>query len=94
MCCFFAALTIIGPRAAILVWWLINIDRWNAAFSNLIWPVVGFFLAPWTTLTWVAVASGGVGGLDWVILGLGILGDIASYSGSAYGNRGYAGATA
>ena len=84
----------LGPRAAILIWWLIDIDRWNAAFSNLIWPVVGFFFAPWTTLTWVIIAPGGVSGLDWVILGIGILADVASYSGSLYGNRGYAGATA
>ncbi len=93
MCCFFAAFVFLGPRAAILVWWLIDIDRWNAAFSNLIWPVVGFFFAPWTTLTWVIIAPGGVSGLDWVILGIGILADVASYSGSLYGNRGYAGAT-
>jgi hypothetical protein len=94
MCCFFAALVLIGPRAAILIWWLIDIDRWNAAFSNLIWPVVGFFFAPWTTLTWVIIAPNGVTGLDWVILGIGVLADLASYSGSLYGNRGYAGATA
>ena len=94
MCCFFAGLVFLGPRAAILVWWLIDIDRWNAAFSNLVWPVVGFFFAPWTTLTWVIIAPGGVSGLDWVILGIGILADVASYSGSLYGNRGYAGATA
>ncbi len=94
MCCFFAALVVIGPRAAILIWWLIDIDRWNAAFSNLIWPLVGFFFAPWTTLTWVIIAPNGVTGLDWVILGIGVLADLASYSGSLYGNRGYAGATA
>ena len=94
MCCFFAASVFLGPRAAILVWWLIDIDRWNAAFSNLIWPVVGFFFAPWTTLTWVIIAPNGVTGLDWVILGIGVLADLASYSGSLYGNRGYAGATA
>ncbi|MCZ6462198.1 MAG: hypothetical protein O6705_08200 [Actinobacteria bacterium] len=93
MCCFFAALVFIGPRAAILIWWLIDIDRWNAAFSNLIWPVIGFFFAPWTTLSWVIIAPGGVSGLDWVILGIGILADVASYSGSLYGNRGYASAT-
>ncbi len=90
MCCFFSALAILGPRAAALVWWLVDMDRWEAAFSNFFWAFIGFLFAPWTTLAWVAVASRGVVGFDWIILGLGILADAASYSGSLYGNKGYA----
>ena len=36
---------------------------------------------------WVAVASGGITGFDFVIVGLGIFIDIASYSSSAWYNR-------
>ena len=36
---------------------------------------------------WVSVAAGGVVGFDWVILGLGVVADIASYSANAYERR-------
>jgi succinate dehydrogenase/fumarate reductase cytochrome b subunit len=87
MCCFFTVLVFIGPRAAILVWWLISPNRWEAAFDSFIWPFLGFIFAPWTTLMWVSVASGGITGFDYVIVGLGIFIDIASYSSSAWYNR-------
>lgn len=92
MCCFFTALVLAGPRAAILIWWLINTTRWQLAFSNFFWAFLGFLFAPWTTLAWVVVWSpGGLTGFDWFILALGILADIASYSGGVYGNRRSAG---
>jgi hypothetical protein len=88
MCCFFTSLVFLGPRAAILVWWLIDTTRWEAAFSSFWWAFLGFLFAPWTTLMWAAVARGGVTGFDYVIIGLGIFADIASYAGSGYTNRG------
>lgn len=87
MCCFFTSLVLLGPRAAILVWWLIDQERWELAFSNFFWPLFGFILAPWTTLMWVSVAGNGVEGFDWIILGVGILADVASYGSGAWGNR-------
>ena len=88
MCCFFATLLTLGPRAAILVWWLIDTARWEAAFSSFIWAFLGFIFLPWTTLAWVAVWSpGGLTGFDWVILALGVFIDIASYASSEYGRR-------
>ena len=88
MCCFFTVLVFLGPRAAILVWWLIQPARWEAAFSSFWWAFLGFLFAPWTTLMWAAVAAGGVTGFDWVILGLGVLADVLSYTSGAWGNRG------
>ncbi|MGB5566885.1 MAG: hypothetical protein WBN93_11225 [Acidimicrobiia bacterium] len=88
MCCFFATLLTLGPRAAILVWWLLDTARWEAAFSSFFWAFFGFIFLPWTTLSWVAVWSpGGLTGFDWVILGLGLLLDILSYGSSEYGRR-------
>ncbi len=37
---------LIGPRATILVWWLVNQPRWNLAFDNFLWALVGFLFAP------------------------------------------------
>ena len=87
MCCFFSVLVFLGPRAAILVWWIISPARWEATFSSFFWALLGFIFAPWTTLMWASVAPGGVTGFDWVILGLGVLADLASYSANAYERR-------
>lgn len=84
MCCFFATLVFLGPRAAILIWWLINPVRWQLAFTNFIWGILGFFFLPWTTIMYVIVFPGGIVGFDWVWLGLGLLADIASYAGGGW----------
>lgn len=87
MCCMVTSLVLIGPRAAILVWGLVQPARWEATFSTFVWPLLGFLVLPWTTLMYVAVAPLGVSGFDWFWLALGVVLDIASYSGSAWGNR-------
>ncbi len=82
MCCFLAALMFFGPRLAILVWWLFQPARFTLAFGgNWFLPLLGFIFLPWTLLMYVIVAGGGVVGFDWIIVGLGLLADIASYSG-------------
>jgi hypothetical protein len=87
MCCLFTTLVLLGPRAGILIWWLIQPLRWQIAYPNFIWPLLGFFFLPWTTLMYAVVFPGGLTGFDWIWIGLGILADVASYSGAAYGNR-------
>jgi len=88
MCCAFTTLVLLGPRAAILLWWLFQPLRWQTAFQTWIWPLLGAIFVPWLTLMYVIVAPGGIVGLDWLWLGLALVADIASYSGGAYGNRG------
>ena len=87
MCCFFTTLVLLGPRAAILIWWLVQPVRWQAVFDTWIWPVLGFIFVPWTTLMYVLVAPGGVLGFDWVWIALAVVADVAMWSGGAYGNR-------
>jgi hypothetical protein len=84
MCCFFATLLFLGPRAAILIWWLVNPVRWQLAFTNFIWGILGFIFLPWTTIFYVLVFPGGIVGFDWIWLGLGLLADISSYAGGAW----------
>ena len=50
--------------------------RWNAAFQNIIWPILGFIFAPWTTMMYVLICPGGLNGIDWRLFGLGFLDDI------------------
>ena len=45
--------------------------------------MLGFLIAPWTTLMWVICAPGGVRGLDYLWIGLAIALDIATWSGGA-----------
>ncbi len=87
MCCLFTTLALLGPRAGILVWWVLQPARWDLAFGSWIWPIAGFLIAPWTTLSYVLVAPGGVNSLDWIWIAIGILLDIAFWSGGAWGNR-------
>ncbi len=87
MCCFIASLFMLGPRAAILVWWLLQPIRWNETFDTLLWPLAGFLIAPWTTLMYVAVYPGGIEGFDVVWLGIGIAMDVFSWFGGGYTNR-------
>jgi hypothetical protein len=89
MCCIITSLFLLGPRAAALIWWLINPLRFSAAFSSFIWPILGIIFLPWTTLMYLIVWSPvtGIYGLDWLWLGLGVLADIGTYTGGGYGNR-------
>ncbi len=87
MCCLVAIAAMIGPRVAILVWWLFDQVRWKAAFSSFLWVLVGFIFFPWTTLMWALVAPTGVWGFDWLWLGLAFVVDLGSYSGGALSRR-------
>jgi len=80
-------MTLIGPRFAILVWWLLDQDRWTATFSSFWIAVIGFFFAPWTTIFYMLTFPGGIEGFDWIILGIGILLDFGSYSGGVFSRR-------
>ena len=79
MCCFFTALVFLGPRAGVLVWWLINPLRFNIAFNTIILPILGIIFLPWTTLMYLIVFPGGIVGFDWLWLGLGLVADIAMH---------------
>ena len=81
MCCFLTALLIAGPRLAILVWWIYNPVYIDALFQSWIWPLLGWLFLPWTTLMYMTVAGGGIIGFDWIILGIGVFADMASYFG-------------
>ena len=87
MCCVISLLVFIGPRIAAIAWYLTDAARWNAAFSNILWPIAGVLFLPWTTLAWVWMSTGGVSGLDWIIVGLGLLLDIGSFTGGGYSRR-------
>jgi hypothetical protein len=48
--------------------------------------MLGLLFLPWTTLMYVGVEPHGMSGVDWLLLGVAFLADIATYSGG-YQNR-------
>ena len=89
MCCLLTSLFLLGPRVAIVVWWLLQPARWQVAFHNVfVWPVLGLIFLPWTTLAYVLAAPlGTLSGGCWLLVVLGLLADLISYTGGGYGNR-------
>ena len=87
MCCLFTILIFLGPRVADVTWWLVQPNRWDAAFGSIIWPILGIIFVPWTTLMYVLVSPGGLNLLDWIFLGLALFSDIAMHGGGTYFNR-------
>ena len=85
--CFCAILVLFGPRLGVLIWWLFRPAYFQAVFYTWVWPLLGLIFLPWTTLMYLIVAPGGISGFKWLWIILGLIADISSYSGSAYGNR-------
>ncbi len=85
MGCFLALLALISPRLVILILWITS-DVLSRAFDSWFLPFIGFFLLPWTTLTYVAAwdwwgAGRGVEGIEWFFVGLAFFIDLGSYAG-------------
>ena len=81
MCCLVLSAGFLGPRFALLLWWIFG-DKVDAAFSTFIWPFLGLLFLPWTTLAYV-LAWGpitDVSGMGWLLVALGFVADIATYS--------------
>lgn len=91
MCCVVAVAALIGPRVAIVLWWLLDPLRWALAFDGAwIVPVLGLFFLPWTTLVIAFLAPfGGVSGLGllWVLLALIV--DLGAYGGGYRSRRAF-----
>lgn len=87
MCCLFTILALLGPRAAAIVWWLMDPTRWNLAFNGLMVPLLGVVFLPLTTLMYVIIFPGGVDGFDWMWLALAFFLDLSTWFGGGYKNR-------
>jgi hypothetical protein len=88
MCCLALTAGVLGPRIALLAWWIFG-DKVDAAFDSWIWPLLGLLFLPWTTLAYV-IAWGplnGVSGAGWLLVALGVALDIGTYSARAAKSR-------
>ena len=76
-------------RIFLLMIWIGRPVFFNAAFSTVIIPCLGFLFLPFTTLMYVMLIQGvgGIQGLDWLWMFLAVVMDLASIGGAGYANR-------
>jgi len=84
MGCLLALLALISPRLVLFLLWIFS-SVLSRAFDSWIVPLLGFFLLPWTTLTYAAFWEWGTGrhvvGFEWFFVVLAFLIDLSSYAG-------------
>lgn len=80
MCCMLLLASGLGPRVALVAWWIFG-DKVDLAFDSWVWPLLGLLFLPWTTIMYVLMWSvvGGVSGAEWLVVALGVVLDIATY---------------
>lgn len=88
MCCLVLTAGLIGPRIALFLWWIFG-DKVDLAFDTWVWPLLGLLFLPWTTIAYVLVWSPvvGVDGAEWIVVALGFVLDVLTYSGRAARSR-------
>lgn len=83
-CCLVAMLALISPRLVLFLMAIFG-DVLSHAYSSWVIPLLGFFLLPWTTLTyalfWDWAPHHHVYGIDWFFVVLAFLVDLSSYAG-------------
>jgi hypothetical protein len=67
MCCWIVVAFAFAPRAALVLMWLFT-DQISASFGGRVLPLIGFFLMPWTTLTYTLTAPHGLNAFEIVLL--------------------------
>jgi hypothetical protein len=79
--CLLALLALISPRLVLFLLWLFS-NVLSRAFDSWLIPLLGFFLLPWTTLTYTAFWDWGTGhhvvGFEWFFVILAFLIDLSS----------------
>jgi hypothetical protein len=82
MACLLALLALISPRLVLFLLALFS-NVLSRAFDSWLIPLLGFFLLPWTTLTYAAFWDWGAGhhvvGFEWFFVVLAFLIDLSSY---------------
>ncbi len=89
MPCLFAMIAGIFPRLGTIFIWIARPQLFSAAFSSVIWPILGIIFLPFTTLMYVILWSPGVGlyGWDWFWIVMAVVIDLMHWSSTAYQNR-------
>ena len=86
MPCLLGCLALIAPRFVLVVLWLFS-DYVGSAHTTILWPLLGFFFLPVTTLAhawaWHHEPSGSVQGIGLVVVIIAVLIDLGIIGGNA-----------
>src|SRR5262245_54378647 len=86
MPCLVGCLALMCPRVALVLVWLFGNNYLQSAYQTVLWPVLGFFFMPLTTLAyaWAWHSGGGnVAGSGVIVIVLAVLVDLGMLGGSA-----------
>jgi hypothetical protein len=89
--CLLAFTIALAPRAVLVLAWIFS-DRWPVVWQgDWVVPLLGIIFLPYTTIMYMLVWTyvGGIEGLDWMWILLGLFLDISKWFG-LWGNRGKA----
>jgi hypothetical protein len=96
MPCFVGCIAIAFPRLACFLVWFFGDDYFSRAFGGWLVPLLGFFFLPLTTLAFAfgmntLGAPGEMEPLGWLLVLVGLAGDLGLLSGGAQGAKAFRG---
>ncbi|MGH2680870.1 MAG: hypothetical protein ACRDG8_10395 [Actinomycetota bacterium] len=82
MGCLIVVFVLLVPRTVMVALWLFS-DYLSTAFGTWVWPLIGFFVLPTTTLAYAVSEHryGGVRGIGLVLVILAVLVDLGALGG-------------
>ena len=86
--CLLAFTAAAAPRLVLILAWIFS-PRWDLAFNNWIWPLLGIIFLPYTTIMYMLAWSPGIGivGWDWMWILIGLLLDVWKWSAVAQNRK-------
>lgn len=96
MPCLVGCLALGFPRIALFLVWLFGDFYFTRAYGSFIWPLLGFFFLPLTTLAFAFGMNslgppGEVTPFGWLLVIVGLAGDLGLWRGGAHGARAFRG---
>jgi hypothetical protein len=94
--CFVGCIAVAFPRVALFLVWFFGDDYFSRAFGTWLWPLLGFFFLPLTTLAFAfGVNTLGHGGemssLGWLLVIVALAADLGLLRGGAHGAKAFRG---
>lgn len=91
MPCFVGCLALASPRLALALVWLFS-DYLGRAYENWLFPLLGFFFLPLTTLTFAfginsLGSPGAMSPLGWLLTAIAVIVDLGLWSGGGKSAR-------
>jgi hypothetical protein len=84
--CLIVLFVLLLPRTIMVALWLFS-HYLSTAYGTWVWPLIGFFVLPTTTLAYAVAQNryGGVRGVGLVLVIVGVLVDVGALGGSGRG---------